>query len=178
MGENKEKIQSNNISKITDKIYLGGIEGAKEIEYLKQEGITNILTLIGDESPDYEKGLFEREKLYVDDISREDLFKHFRFSIEFIEESKKIYIHCFAGMSRSATIVIAYLMWKNHLKFNDAFNFVKEKRKCIEPNNGFIIQLRYFDILLNENNYDLRKINFFKGLNLRDLYEKFNYICN
>ena len=81
MGENKEKIQSNNISKITDKIYLGGIEGAKEIEYLKQEGITNILTLIGDESPEYEKGLFDREKIYVDDISREDLFKHFRFSM-------------------------------------------------------------------------------------------------
>ena len=50
--------------------------------------------------------------------------------------------------------------------------------QCIEPNNGFIIQLRYFDILLKENNYDLRKINFFKGLNLRELYEKFNYLCN
>ena len=178
MGEIKEKIKSKDVSKITEKIYLGGIEGAKEVEYLKQEGITNILTLIGDESPEYEKGLFDREKINADDISIEDLFKYFRFSIDFIEDSNKIYIHCLAGMSRSATIVIAYLMWKKHIKYEDAFNFVKEKRKCIEPNEGFIIQLKYFDELLNKNNYDLRKINFIKGLNLRELYQQYNFNFN
>jgi protein-tyrosine phosphatase len=75
-------------------------------------------------------------------------------------------------MSRSASIVIAYLMWKEHIKFKEAFDFVKEKRHSIEPNGGFIMQLKYFESLLNENNYDLRKINF-KKLDFRELWKKF-----
>ena len=168
----EKEIKSQNIDKITDKIYLGGIDGANEINYLKQEGITNILSLIGDESPDYEKGLFERLIFNADDITREDLFRFFKDSIEFIENSDKIYIHCSAGMSRSASIVIAYLMWKEHIKFKEAFDFVKEKRHSIEPNGGFIMQSKYFESLLNENNYDLRKINF-KKLDFRELWKKF-----
>ena len=166
--ENNEEI----INKITDKIYLGGIDGANDIKKLKKEGITNILSLIGDESPDYERGLFDRKIIDVDDISKEDLFRFFKDSIEFIEDSDKVYIHCMAGMSRSASIVIAYLMWKEHKKFIEAFNFVKEKRKLISPNCGFIMQLKYFESLLSENNYDLRKINF-KKLNFNELWKKY-----
>lgn len=42
------------------------------------------------------------------------------------------------GISRSATIVIAYLMFAEKLHINKAFNFVKERRSMIDPNEGFI----------------------------------------
>ena len=64
-----------------------------------------------------------------------------------------------AGASRSATIVIAYLMWAKKMSFNDAFNFVKGKRLII-PNLGFKQQLEMFEKLLIDNNYDIDKINF------------------
>ena len=66
-----------------------------------------------------------------------------------------------AGSSRSASIVIAYIMWSEKKTFSEAFDIVKSKR-FISPNEGFIEQLKMFDKLLVENNYDLDKINFKK----------------
>ena len=39
----KDVLTSSHIDKITDKIYLGDINGANEIKYLKQEGITHVI---------------------------------------------------------------------------------------------------------------------------------------
>ena len=77
-----------------------------------------------------------------------------------------------AGVSRSATIVIAYIMWKEHKSYYQAFLDVKYKRKFIAPNKGFIFQLRYFESMLNENNYDLEKIDFV-GFNYKEKWDKF-----
>ena len=46
-------MESSYIDKVTDKIYLGCYNGALDIKYLQAEKITNILSLIGDESPGY-----------------------------------------------------------------------------------------------------------------------------
>ena len=48
-------------------------------------------------------------------------------------------IHCRHGVSRSASIVIGYLIKFKKLKYEDAFNFVKSKRNCINPNSNFIL---------------------------------------
>ena len=59
------------------------------------------------------------------------------------------------GISRSPTIVISYLMYKEKMKFEEAYDFVKEKRKVISPNSGFQEQLKKFETILEENNYIL-----------------------
>lgn len=78
---------------------------------------------------------------------------HFDECIEFIEESLKknenILVHCAAGVSRSASIVIAYIMKTKKLKFEEAFNLVKSKRSIICPNRGFRSQLMDFEKSLN-----------------------------
>lgn len=51
----------------------------------------------------------------------------------------------FGGYSRSPTIIIAYLMKKNNMGFEDAFNYVKEIKQDIHPNDGFIEKLKYFE---------------------------------
>jgi protein-tyrosine phosphatase len=50
-------------------------------------------------------------------------------------------VHCFAGKSRSASIVIAYIMQLNNWQFSKAFEYVYEKRDVIDPNFGFCAQL-------------------------------------
>ena len=50
-------------------------------------------------------------------------------------------------------------MWKTHSTFEAAYRFVKKTRPEIDPNNGFRRQLKKFEKLLEENNYDLNKIN-------------------
>lgn len=50
-------------------------------------------------------------------------------------------VHCAAGVSRSASFIIAYLINKKEMLFPDAYKYVKERRKVIRPNSGFEKQL-------------------------------------
>ena len=61
------------------------------------------------------------------------------------KEGKNILILCAKGISRSATIMIAYVMFRDNKNHNDAYNFVKSKRSVIEPNIGFCFQLETFN---------------------------------
>ena len=55
--------------------------------------------------------------------------------------SHRVLIHCFAGRSRSPSIAIAYLAWRDHLSFDEAFSRVNQRRET-EINEGFRDQLR------------------------------------
>ena len=163
------------INKITDKIYLGDIDGAREVDYLKKQGIKHIINLAGNVfSPTYEEGLFIRKNIDIMDFCVQNIFQYFKECIDFIESSKKIYIHCAAGASRSPTIVIAYIMWKEHKNYNDAFSFVKEKRSLIFPNFGFVQQLKLFERLLKQYDYNLDKIDFNK-CDMKELLKGLQY---
>lgn len=62
-----------------------------------------------------------------------------------LSNNKRIYIHCEKGISRSATIVIAYLMKKNSWRFESALNYVKTKKPNIAPNSSFVKYLQTFE---------------------------------
>lgn len=59
-----------------------------------------------------------------------------------------VLVHCHAGVSRSATVVIAYLMQEKDLTFDQAFSFASKKRPVIFPNMGFQRQLQEWERLL------------------------------
>jgi len=52
----------------------------------------------------------------------------------------KILVHCFMGISRSATFVLAYLMIHRHVRLEEAFKLVLKKRRIL-PNDGFLAKL-------------------------------------
>ena len=64
-------------------------------------------------------------------------------------------VHCAAGVSRSASVVVAYLMYKKGLSLDDALDFVKSKRECVDPNFGFREQLQIFDQILKKYRKEL-----------------------
>jgi len=77
----------------------------------------------------------------MNDIESYNISKHFDDTYEKIENNLKqgsVLVHCAAGVSRSATTVIAYLMKHNEWSFQKAFNLVRRKRKIICPNDGFL----------------------------------------
>ena len=85
----------------------------------------------------------------MDDDSTYNISKDFIQCIEFIKTAKQaqtpILIHCMAGVSRSATVTIAYIMQQHKKSLRDAASFVFERRPIIFPNIGFIKHLMEFE---------------------------------
>ncbi|GBG29137.1 Dual specificity protein phosphatase, putative [Hondaea fermentalgiana] len=83
--------------------------------------------------------------LYLRDKTTQDVSGTFLPAIQFIEETMreggKVLVFCQRGISRSATIILAYLIWKFNWSYADAVNFLKQKRNKVNPNIGFSMQL-------------------------------------
>lgn len=61
------------------------------------------------------------------------------------ESGGRVLVHCQAGISRSATICLAYLIHARRVRLNEAFEFVKRRRQVISPNLAFMGQLLQFE---------------------------------
>ncbi|GCB76610.1 hypothetical protein scyTo_0018357 [Scyliorhinus torazame] len=64
-----------------------------------------------------------------------------------LENGGKVLLHGNAGISRSAALVIAYIMETFGVKYRDAFTYVQERRFCINPNAGFVHQLQEYEAI-------------------------------
>lgn len=81
----------------------------------------------------------------VEDWHEENLSSYFQECFNFIDEgiaNGGILVHCHAGISRSPTIIIGYLMSRKRMTLEEAFHFVKQKKTIIKPNHGFLEQLK------------------------------------
>ena len=140
---------------ITEKIYLGNEDTARDKELLKKLNISHILICAEGCEPFFPNE-YTYKILYIDDAIDENILSWLKEAFEFIDSSvNNIYIHCVMGISRSPTIVIGYLMYKKKMKYEEAYNFVRNKRNAISPNPGFQEQLKKFEKILEDNNYIL-----------------------
>lgn len=141
-------------------LYLGNLNGAKDVKKLKECKVTAVLTVAAQAGLKYTKKDFEHKIIPAEDSASFNLLKHFDEALEFMTEHMKkgsVYVHCFAGISRSATIVIAYLMKENGWPMEAAFKFVIKKRNIISPNPGFERQLETFEKKLTREKEDASK---------------------
>jgi protein-tyrosine phosphatase len=91
---------------------------------------------------------FEQVKFPLDDCESQKITNHFNEAYEFIEAQRKktnVLVHCAAGISRSSAILISYMMRKYGLDYDIAFEMVRQKRSCVQPNSGFERQLREYE---------------------------------
>ena len=152
---------NNPLDEIIENLYLGSYEAACDISLLKEKGIKKVLSVMDcKDGPNYNPEEFIHKKIKVDDFVITNIIQYFGECLHFIRGEEKILVHCMSGASRSATIVIAYLMWIKKWTFKEALDYVKKKRPIVFPNDGFRDQLKLFEKLLVDNNYDIDKINF------------------
>ncbi|XP_010253327.1 PREDICTED: protein-tyrosine-phosphatase MKP1 isoform X4 [Nelumbo nucifera] len=132
-------------SKVADHIYLGGDAVARNRDILRQNGITHVLNCVGFVCPEYFKSDLVYKTLWLQDSPSEDitsiLYDVFDYFEDVREQGGRVLVHCCQGVSRSTSLVIAYLMWREGQSFDDAFQYVKAARGIANPNMGFACQL-------------------------------------
>lgn len=120
---------------------------------LRKNKITHILTMAAGIRPLYKKE-FKYKVVNIMDLPTQNILAHFDKAIEFINKAVtsggRVLVHCFAGVSRSASTVIAYFMATRKMTFTEAYDYVKKKRPIIFPNFGFQRQLQEFEKKLQE----------------------------
>uniref|UniRef100_A0A6B2LRQ2 Protein-tyrosine-phosphatase n=1 Tax=Arcella intermedia TaxID=1963864 RepID=A0A6B2LRQ2_9EUKA len=85
------------------------------------------------------------------DLPEVPIQDHFQEIFSFIDEALKtggVLVHCNAGVSRSATIVIGYIMYSLKIEYTKAFQMVKTAKPDINPNEGFVRQLKNYQTTL------------------------------
>jgi protein-tyrosine phosphatase len=132
------------LDQITDKIYLGDFRAADDKNILLDNGITHIINCARD-IPEVYQDTFSYLSLNLRDANSQDLTEAIIVSLKFIENAKKVFIHCKQGVSRSASIVLAYLIKEKDMSYDSALEKVIMKRHCVNPNPGFEAQLRYLE---------------------------------
>ncbi|XP_061600930.1 dual specificity protein phosphatase family protein [Cololabis saira] len=142
------------VDEVWPSLYIGNVAAAQNRKTLHKLGITHVLNAahskqgsLGDQS------FYGNTCVYAgipgEDSDHFDLSQYFKFAADFIHKglkSKKgkVLVHCIMGMSRSATLVLAYLMLKQRLPLRDALRHVIQKR-AIYPNRNFMSLLLKLD---------------------------------
>lgn len=135
------------------RICLGNALTAQNKEFLKKKKVTHVLNAadgyVKTGKIFYHDTPFEYCGCRMHDVPTENISQYFYPAAEFIEKAVsqegRVFVHCRAGVSRSATLVIAYLMIKKNKLAYDAIRSVKLIRDIINPNDGFLRQLAELD---------------------------------
>jgi len=138
---------------IVPNLFLGDVYAAHNSKELKKRNITHIVTCTVGVVPPFPEE-FEYMHLKILDCAAERIHEHFAQTTEFIDNAIKsggrVLVHCIRGVSRSATIVCAYLMATLHLNAQEAVDKVRSKRPVARPNYGFMIQLEMYAVQLHK----------------------------
>ncbi|KAF6023154.1 DUSP3 [Bugula neritina] len=150
----------NEFDKVFERIYIGGEKTAKDIPELKKNQITCVINC----AQGKRFGQVDtNEQYYADsgisyfgipghDSVKFDLSLYFKDAAEYIKEKLEtggVYVHCHQGISRSATVVIAYLMIYHKMTALKGLQTILQKR-MVMPNRGFLQQLCKFQLSLED----------------------------
>ncbi|XP_042175577.1 dual specificity protein phosphatase 22-A isoform X3 [Oncorhynchus tshawytscha] len=138
----------NGMNKVVDGLYLGNIRDSENRESLSQNNITHILSVYNNAKPVLEDMTYLC--IHAADASSQNLSQHFKESIRFIHECRlnggACLVHCLAGVSRSTTMVVAYLMTVTTYSWEECLSAVKAVRSFVGPNYGFQQQLQEYQM--------------------------------
>ncbi|XP_075466439.1 dual specificity phosphatase 29 [Ascaphus truei] len=151
-------VKFTHVNEVYPNLYIGDEKTALDRDSLEKAGFTHIVNAAHgrwnvDTGEDYYSDMtVEYYGVEADDLPRFNLSQFFYPSAQFIctalsNPNSKVLVHCAMGRSRSASLVLAYLMIYKNMTVVDASTQVL-KHRCILPNRGFLKQLRELDIKL------------------------------
>uniref|UniRef100_A0A1A9UG79 Dual specificity protein phosphatase 15 n=1 Tax=Glossina austeni TaxID=7395 RepID=A0A1A9UG79_GLOAU len=138
----------NGMNKVLPGLYVGNYRDSKDTQQLDKFQITHIVAI--HDSP--RRLLPDKHYLCVmaADTPDQNLSQYFTVCNDFIHAARlregNVLIHCLAGMSRSVTVAVAYIMTATNLSWKDALKVVRTGRAVANPNIGFQTQLQEFEM--------------------------------
>ena len=130
-------------SKIEENLFLGCYEDSLNQAKLTELGVTHIINVTAD-LPNSFEGHPGRTymRIPVNDTFAQQISDYFAPALAFIDAAHAsggvVFVHCMAGISRSATVILAYLMTKTGLTCEEALASLREKRSIVSPNLDFM----------------------------------------
>jgi len=127
-------------------IFLGCEEDAKNKDFINSQKISTILSIQSWEIQEKIPGI-HYEFVEAKDNSEQDLKSKFEEICRFLKqnENERVLVHCQAGISRSATACLAYLMKEKNMSLDSSFVELKNRREIICPNFSFLGQLKSWE---------------------------------
>ena len=122
------------------KMWLGNQDTALTKDVLQKLNIPHVL-VVGSFLDQRFPEDFTYKQILIQDNPEENIAQHFPECHEFIEGASSVYVHCAAGVSRSASVVISYVMKTKQWSLFKAYDYVKKIRAYVRPNDGFQRQL-------------------------------------
>ena len=142
-----DDISTDSMNEIIDGIYIGDIYSASNYNNLKKNNIKSIVCCVVGIDDLYPKYI-DYLNLDLIDNCDENIIRVFDESNKFIEnnvkDNKNILIHCIAGVSRSVTLLAAYLIKNYDYTPEKALEVIREKRNIANPNESFMKQLHKY----------------------------------
>ncbi|KRT81814.1 hypothetical protein AMK59_5008 [Oryctes borbonicus] len=138
-------IDSHPASRVLPFLYLGNSRDAADLTRLQDLRTTWVLNVTSQLPGYHEECGITYKQIPASDSGQQNLKQYFEEAFEFIENARKsgskVLVHCQAGVSRSATIAIAYIMKYQQISLVEAYKMVKAARPIISPNLNFMGQL-------------------------------------
>ena len=143
-------------------LFIGDHVAADNKYILSRAGITHILTVGAGLYPKFPQK-FTYKWISEIDSPTTNLKQHFAVCYQFIsnvvDNGGRVLVHCYAGISRSATVIISYLMRAHELSLPEATSYLRSKRWFIQPNPGFIKQLQQYQKEIRSKDRFIAKID-------------------
>lgn len=132
---------------VIDNIYIGNSLNASNYYELEDNNITHVVN-VSEEISNYFPDDIKYLRIPVSDTNDASLERYFPDALKFIGNvdpfsgGENVLVHCFMGSSRSATIVVLYLMRNHDMTFSEAYTYLKSRRPVVNMNITFADELR------------------------------------
>ena len=133
------------ISCIKPNLYLGaGIHAKRKTEEFKKLNIDVVINCCN-EIVHEPNDIFIVENFPINDGYDATIYPWLDEIVDkiksYLDQNKRVYVHCVQGRSRSPAIIIYYLMKYENMTYSDAFMFVKPIRPVLSLNLNFVVEL-------------------------------------
>lgn len=135
------------MSQIFPNLWIAPADTVRNADFLQENGITHVLNCAAEEPTRYPDPYLVIHKVPLTDDNDPHAFAQLleagiKLAIWLSDPMSRVVVHCKAGISRSVSVILAWLIVHREFTFDDAYTYVQSRRMFILPNPHYIRILR------------------------------------